>query len=115
MKVVRVADVAAIEAKGSYFQGEVSLQGLVGNGEDEFRVAVINFTPGARSVFHSHTADHVLYVTAGKAIVATEDEEIEALPGTVIHIPAGERHRHGAAADAAASQIAVMPPGETNF
>ncbi len=115
MKVVKISDVDAKEAAGSYFRGKVSLRGIVGESEGEFRVVVVHFSPGAASVFHSHTADHVLYVTEGTGIVATESEEVRVTPGTVIHIPAGERHRHGAAKEAAASQIAIMPPGETSL
>jgi len=115
MKVVRIGDVDAQEVAGNYFRGRVSIQGIIGESEDEFRVIVVHFSPGASSVFHTHTADHVLYVTEGTGIVATEREEITVTPGTVIHIPAGERHRHGATEEAAASQIAIMPPGETSF
>jgi quercetin dioxygenase-like cupin family protein len=115
MGVVRISDVEAREVTGSYFKGKVSIQGIIGESEDEFRVVVVNFSPGAASVFHTHSVDHVLYVTSGTGMVATEDEEITVTPGTVIHIPAGERHRHGAAGEAAASQIAIMPPGETSF
>ncbi len=115
MKVVRISDVDARETVGSYFRGRVSVRGIIGESEDEFRVVVVHFGPGATSVFHTHTADHVLYVTEGTGIVATEREEIAATPGTVIYIPAGERHRHGATEEAAASQIAIMPPGETSF
>ena len=115
MKVVRIRDVDAQETTGNYFRGKVSVQAIIGESEDEFRVVVVHFSPGAASVFHSHTADHLLYVTEGTGIVATEREEITVTPGTVIHIPAGERHRHGATEEAAASQIAVMPPGETSF
>ena len=115
MKVVKISDVDAQEVAGNYFRGRVSIRGIIGEREDEFRVILVHFNPGAASVFHTHTADHVVYVTEGTGIVATEREEITVMPGTVIYIPAGERHRHGATEEAAASQIAVMPPGETSF
>ena len=115
MEVVRTSDIEAQEAVGSYFKGKVSIQTIIGERADEFRVIVVRFSAGATSVFHTHTADHILYVTEGAGVVATEGEEATIAPGTVVHIPAGERHRHGAAEDTPATLIAVMPPGETSF
>ena len=115
MKVVRIGDVDAQEATGNYFRGRVSIQSIIGAREDEFRVVVVHFSARATSVFHAHTADHVLYLTEGTGVVATEREETTVTPGTVVHIPAGERHRHGATEGATATLIAIMPPGETSF
>ena len=115
MKVVKISDVEAKEATSQIFRGKVSRQNLIGENEDELRAAVINFSPGAVNVFHSHTFDQVLYVTEGTGIVATESEETTVAPGTIILIPAGEKHWHGATKDSAFSHIAIMPPGETSF
>ena len=116
MKVVRTSDVEAQESTSKIFTGgKVSRQDIFGESADEFRVSVIHFSPGAVNVFHSHTFDQILYVTEGTGIVATENEEIMVTPGTIIFIPAGERHWHGATKDTKFSHIAVMPPGDTNF
>ena len=118
MKVVKISDVEAEEATSQIFRGKVSTQRLIGGGgesKDELRVSVVNFSPGAVNVFHTHTFDQILYVTEGTGIVATETEEITVTPGTIIVIPAGERHWHGATKDKAFSHIAIMPPGDTSF
>ncbi len=115
MKVVRIGDVKAQETKGNYFTGEVRIQSIIGRSEDAFRVIVVHFSPGAASVFHTHSVDHILYVTEGKGIAATESEEVTVTPGTIVHIPAGENHWHGATKDSAFSHIAIMPPGDTSF
>lgn len=115
MRAVSIADVEAQEATSGYFVGRVRTQAIIGSREDELRVVAVHFTPGATSVFHAHTADHVLYVTEGIGVVVTEDDELTVAPGTAVHIPAGERHRHGATGQSAASLIAIMPPGETVF
>ena len=116
MKVVNIKDVTPQEASDNpIFRGKVSIQGLIGSSPEELRVSVVNFSPGAVNVFHAHTFDQVLYVTEGKEIVATEKEEVTVTPGTLIHIPAGEKHWHGATKDSAFSHIAFMPPGETEF
>jgi len=69
----------------------------------------VNFSPGAVNVFHTHTSDQILYVTEGKGIVATENEEVTVTPGTIIFIPAGERHWHGATKETAFSHIFISP------
>ena len=115
MKVVKISEVKAEESTSKIFRGKVTTQRLVGESSDEFRVSVVNFSPGAVNVLHSHTFSQVLYVTEGTGIVATENEEITVTPGTVIFIPAGEKHWHGATKDTAFSHIAVMPPGESSF
>ena len=115
MKVVRISDIEAQESTDQIFRGKVSIQRLIGESNDELRAIVVNFSPGAVNVFHSHTFDQVLYVTEGTGIVATEKEEVTVTPGTIIFIPAGEQHWHGATQDAAFSHIAVMPPGDTSF
>ena len=115
MKVVKISDIKAQESTSKIFRGKVSIQGIIGESEDELRVAVVNFSPGAVNVFHTHTFNQILYVTEGTGIVATESEEVTVTPGTFIFIPAGERHWHGATKDTAFSHIAIMPSGETSF
>ena len=115
MQVVKINDVKAEESNDKIFRGKVSRQQLIDKGSGGMRVAVINFSRGAVNIFHTHTFDQVLYVTKGKGIVATEKEEITVTPGTVILIPAGEKHWHGATKDSAFSHLAVMPPGDTKF
>ena len=115
MKVVKTSDIEAQESTSKIFKGKVSIQGIIGESEDELRVAVVNFSPGAVNVFHTHTSDQILYVTKGTGIVATEKEEVTVTPGTFIFIPAGEKHWHGATKDVAFSHIFISPPGHTSF
>jgi len=116
MKVVRIGDIEAQdESTNKIFKGKVSIQHIIGESTGDFRVIVVHFSPGAVNVFHTHTFDQILYVTEGKGIVTTENEEVTVVPGTIIFIPAGENHWHGATKDSAFSHIAIMPPGETDF
>lgn len=115
MKVVKTSDIEARESTSKIFRGKVSIQHLIGESEDELRAAVVNFSPGAVNVFHTHTSDQILYATKGTGIVATKSEEITVTPGTIIFIPAGEKHWHGATKDAAFSHIFISPPGHTSF
>jgi quercetin dioxygenase-like cupin family protein len=115
MKVVKINPAEAKERKDKIFRGKVTTQYIVGKGDNELRVAVVNFSQGAVNVFHTHTFDQILVITEGKGIVATKDKEITVTPGTIVVIPAGELHWHGATKDSAFSHVAIMPPGTTSF
>ena len=115
MKVMRTSDIEAQKSTSKIFTGgKVFMQQVKGKTGNELRIAVVNFSPGAHCVFHTHTFDQILYATKGEGVVATEDEEIKMEQGTWAIIPAGERHWHGSR-DKEFSHIAIMPPGETNF
>jgi quercetin dioxygenase-like cupin family protein len=69
-------------------------------------ISIVNFGAGARNKMHIHTSDQVLFVTAGKGIIATNVAEEVITTGDVVHVSAGEQHWHGATADSAFSHIA---------
>ncbi|MFC1963952.1 cupin domain-containing protein [Chloroflexota bacterium] len=117
MKIIKMADVKQEEIAGDLFEGKVSRQVLIDSDvSKEFMANLINFSPGARNIFHKHTNEQILYVTVGKGIVATEQEEHVVTPGTIILIPAGENHWHGAVPESAFSHIAITVPGQkTSF
>ena len=115
MKIVKVDKAKAKESESKIFRGKVTIQSLTGESEDDLRSAMVNFSRGAVNVFHTHTFDQILFVTEGKGIVATEQEEVTVTPGTFIIIPAGEKHWHGATKDSAFSHLFVSQPGHTDF
>ena len=117
MKVIKMSEVEPEEATGKLFEGEVTRQVLVGQDTaKEFLASLIKFSPGARNVFHTHTNEQILFVTEGRGIVATEQEEHTVGSGTIILIPAGERHWHGATGDSSFSHISFTIPGQkTSF
>jgi quercetin dioxygenase-like cupin family protein len=87
-------------------------QAVVGDGQSEnFRCNVVNFSVGATTGWHVHDSDQILVVTAGKGYAATETEQREITVGDIVHIRAGERHWHGAAADSPLSHITVTTVG----
>jgi len=107
VKVVNIDDVAKEPNPSPLFTGsDVTRQPLVSQSQD-FAVAVVNFGKGVRNKFHTHDSDQVLIVTAGRGIVATEQEEREVGPGDVILIPKGEKHWHGATEGSEFSHIYV--------
>ena len=55
MKVIKTSNTEAQESANKIFRGKVSIQSVIGKSEDDLRVIVVNFSPGAVNVFHSHT------------------------------------------------------------
>ena len=115
MKVIKMSEIEAQESTSKIFTGKVSTQQIFSQDKEGLRVVVVNFSPGAVNVYHTHTFDQILYVIEGKGIVATESEDLMVTPGTWIIIPAGERHWHGATKDTGFSHITINPPGKTTF
>jgi quercetin dioxygenase-like cupin family protein len=111
MKIVNMNQVPKQSHAGPLFTGkDVTTQPLVPDSRD-FRVNIVNFGKGVRNKFHIHESDQVLIVTAGKGIVATEEEERVVTVGDVILFPAGEKHWHGATSESAFSHIFVSSTG----
>lgn len=99
-----------IVAKGT---GEVYRQPLIDPEmtEDGVGVLMVSFSPGARLNFHTHSGAQILYIIDGEGILATESEQYTVTPGTVIYIPPGEVHWHGATAKSSFSHLAIQKPG----
>lgn len=82
---------------------------LLGDGiSDEFdgntvKAAEVTFRPGERTKFHTHGGVQILYVTEGKGIVATREDEREVSEGDLVLFPAGEEHWHGTTEEAESS------------
>jgi 4-carboxymuconolactone decarboxylase len=113
MKVVRVNRIEEQVADTPLFAGRVTQQTIIDTSlSNRFSIRQINFDKGARNKFHAHSIEQVLIVTAGKGIVATEQEEITVVPGDIIFIAANEKHWHGATKDSAFSHLYVMAPDQ---
>ena len=95
------------------FIGSVDSQGVIGEEARDLRLTEITFKDGARNKLHTHTTDQILIVTAGQGIIATEHEQREIESGDIVHIPAGERHWHGARPGADMTHLAVLGAGKT--
>ena len=111
MKVVNLSNVTKEPFISDLFTGtDVTKQALSPN-SNEYAINNVNFGKGIRLKFHSHDAEQILIVTAGKGIVATEQEERVVTPGDVIFIPKGEKHWHGSNGDSEFSHIFIYRKG----
>lgn len=76
----------------------------------------VTFEPGCRNNWHVHNAKtgggQILICVAGRGYYQEWGKEaVEMLPGSVINIPTGVKHWHGAAPDSWFSHLAVEVPG----
>ena len=105
------------DAFAQYFIGKSYLNPLTKPGESTIFMANVTFAPGSRNNWHIHHAKsgggQILICTAGEGWYQEEGKAAVSLtPGTVITIPAGVKHWHGAKKDSWFSHIAVEVPGE---
>ena len=79
----------------------------------------MTFEPGCRNNWHVHHADQgggqMLICVGGRGWYQEWGRDaVEMKPGTVINIPAGVKHWHGAAVDSWLSHLALEIPGENS-
>lgn len=101
-------------AYARYFVGNSYLTHLCTEG---IPVANVTFEPRCRNNWHIHHATkgggQMLIGVAGRGWYQEEGQPARAiLPGTVVRIPAGVKHWHGAAADSWFAHLAFELPGE---
>jgi quercetin dioxygenase-like cupin family protein len=111
LKIIKVGKIKKEPHSGKLFTGPVTMQPIIGkelNGD--LIIAQVNFGPGVRNKFHSHSSEQILIVTKGKGIVATEKEQKTVVVGDIIFIPPGEKHWHGAAEGYKFSHLYIMSP-----
>ena len=126
MGITRESEFNAVNAFGKgnpnaalaqYFTGESFLNPLTNPQNGEFPLFNVTFEPGCRNNWHVHHAKsgggQVLICTVGEGWYQEEGKAArELVPGTVVVIPAGVKHWHGAKADSWFSHIAIEVPGE---
>jgi len=92
MKVVRKSEYSERE----YFTGKVNFLDILGP-EPPRKLFLVSFAPGARTFWHTHAGEQILYVVEGQARVQKQGAEAFDLnPGDVVYIEANEMHWHGA-------------------
>lgn len=101
-------------AYAKYFTGNSYLAGI---STEQVPIANVTFEPRCRNNWHIHHATkgggQMLIGVAGRGWYQEEGKPAqEILPGTVIHIPAGVKHWHGAASDNWFAHLAFEISGE---
>lgn len=108
MKLIDPAPTA--KAPTERFTGDVYLSPLhAGEAPSRLMAALVHFTPGARTNWHSHPLGQTLRCTEGTGLVGTRDGTVILMrPGDTVHTPPGEEHWHGAVPDSLMSHLAMV-------
>ena len=103
-------------AYAKYFIGDSFLKGVT-SPECGVHLSNVTFAPGCRNNWHVHHAKvgggQLLLCVAGEGWYQEEGKPaVSLVPGSVVEIPAGVKHWHGAKADSWFSHLAMELPGE---
>ncbi|MEV0718458.1 cupin domain-containing protein [Asanoa sp. NPDC050611] len=101
---------ATVKAPARNFTGEVYLTPIYSGAEpSRMTVALVRFTPGAHTNWHSHAVGQTLHVTEGVGLVGTRDGQVLRIrAGDTVVCPPGEEHWHGAAGETFMSHLAML-------
>ncbi|MET7300764.1 cupin domain-containing protein [Embleya sp. NPDC005575] len=95
--------------------GDVYLNMIAAPAEPAYLVAaLVRFTPGARTNWHSHALGQVLHITDGVGLVGTRDGHVvRVTAGNTVTCPAGEEHWHGATDTTLMAHLALTVGDDT--
>jgi quercetin dioxygenase-like cupin family protein len=98
------------KAPAAAFTGDVYVTPIyAGTGPSRMTAALVRFTPGAHTNWHSHAVGQTLHVSEGVGLVGTRDGQVERVrAGDTVLCPPGEEHWHGATADTFMSHFALL-------
>ena len=98
-----------VKGPAEWFTGEVWIDPVAqGHGQTSTTVALVHFTPGARTAWHSHAIGQTVHVMEGEGRIQSRGEPAVTIrPGQAVLTPGGEWHWHGAAPDRLMNHLAV--------
>jgi quercetin dioxygenase-like cupin family protein len=78
--------------------------------------AVVHFSPGARTAWHTHPHGQTIWVSEGVGLCQREGGQVEAIRvGDRVCFEPGENHWHGAASTRFMAHVAIQQANEGNF
>ena len=112
MNITRNTD--TMEGPGDWFTGDVYIDGLTAPDETRIGAALVHFTPGARTAWHTHPHGQTIYVTEGTGLCQREGGAVETIrPGDRVFFKPDENHWHGAAPNRFMVHLTIHEPDET--
>jgi quercetin dioxygenase-like cupin family protein len=79
-----------------YFTGTTYFQPIASNEACQLLIGRVTFEKGARTFWHVHSGEQVLYFLKGRGRVQMRGSQaLDAVEGDVVHIPPGIEHWHG--------------------
>ncbi len=95
---------------GDWFTGTVFIDTIAAPSPPSWvGAALVHFTPGARTAWHTHPYGQTIYVTEGVGRCQQEGGPIEEIrPGDRAYFEPGENHWHGAAPNRFMTHVAMQ-------
>ena len=108
MQITR-SSLATAKGPREWFTGDVYIDTVTApSASSPVGAALVHFTPGARTAWHTHPLGQTVIVTAGLGWAQREGGPIEEIrPGDVVWFPPGEKHWHGATDRTAMTHVAI--------
>ncbi|WP_408938915.1 cupin domain-containing protein [Helicobacter sp. MIT 00-7814] len=107
--VIKASQMKSFKGDSKIFSGEVKVTMLFGENENRnVGGGLVEFSPKARSAWHTHPNGQTLIVVEGEIYTGTEDGITQiAKKGDVIECPADVKHWHGAGERQKGAHIAL--------
>jgi quercetin dioxygenase-like cupin family protein len=109
MQITR-SSIDTMKGPADWFTGDVYID-TIATPSPPARVAaaLVHFTPGARTAWHTHPLGQTIFVTEGVGACQREGGPVETIrPGDRVFFEPGENHWHGAAADRFMVHVAMQ-------
>src|SRR4051812_35176137 len=115
MQITR-SSLATSKGPADWFTGDVYIDTVAAaTDHSRFAGALVHFTPGARTAWHTHPNGQTIYVTAGIGRCGRRGGPVEIIrPGDRVYFEPGEDHWHGAAPDRLMTHLAMQGVDATN-
>jgi quercetin dioxygenase-like cupin family protein len=106
---------ATAKGPAEWFTGDVWIDAVAASSPPaRADAALVHFTPGARTAWHTHPYGQTIFVTEGVGRCAREGGPIEEIrPGDRVFFAPGENHWHGAAPDRLMVHVAIHEADES--
>src|SRR5215210_3914676 len=102
--------VATTHGPTDWFTGDVYVDTIATPaGSSRLSASSVHFTPGARTVWHTHPNGQTIYVLEGVGLAQRRGAPIEVIrPGDRVFFEPGEEHWHGAAPTRFMAHLAML-------
>ena len=112
--VITTNGVDTTPGPGEWFTGAVFVDTIASPaGSSRIGAAVVHFTPGARTAWHTHPHGQTIWVTEGIGLCQRRGGPIEVIrPGDRVFFEPGEDHWHGAAPTRLMTHVAMQQADE---
>ena len=93
-----------------WFTGDVYIDQVAApSGQSRAAAALVHFTPGARTAWHTHPRGQTIFVLEGVGRCQRDGGPVEEIrPGDRVFFGPGENHWHGAAPDRFMAHVAIQ-------